>query len=63
MNLPVLGDGREDGAGVRRPGDVAHPAVEVECHQGLPAGFIFYQLGSVFIILLNVVFKHRLQNI
>ena len=63
MNLPVLRDCREDSAGVGGPGDVTNPAVQVECHQGLPACFIFYQLWSAFIVLLNVVSKHRLQNI
>ena len=48
MNLPVLGDGREDSAGVGGPGDVANTAVQVECHQGLPEDFILYQLYCSF---------------
>ena len=58
VNLPVLADSREDSAGVRGPGDVAHPAVQVESHQRLSAVIYYRKLlydGSVS--------KHRLQNI
>lgn len=43
VNLPVLADSREDSAGVRGPGDVTHPAVQVESHQRLSAVIYYYR--------------------
>ena len=60
MNLPVLGDSREHGAGVRRPGDVADPAVQVKCHQGLSADILASLVSKYHI---GIVTKHRLQHI